>query len=673
MKIRDQILGRMYVVLTGLVLLPLIIAGQLVWLNVDEGVQLRELGRRQAESQQLLPPQRGEILDIHGRALAVNSPHYNLALDPTVPEFEEQKSVFLTRLADLTGTSVTELQSRIRNRSSKQFVRLINLTPDQRREVASWEIPGLILEEQSQRKYVYGSTASHIIGHVDVDGIGKAGLELEYDMYLKGQPGRRTLFRDRRGYLRVDAEGIVVPAADGETLVLTIDLIRQTIMEEELAAGVAQARAVRGSAIAVNPKNGAILAIANVPTFDANTPLKAPVSAWRNSAVTDRLEPGSAFKMIAASAALETGIVSMNRLVNTGNGRIEVAGYTLNDVAKYGEITFHDVIVKSSNVGMALTTQSMPPEALYRYIRNFGFGQKTWIDLPGEVGGLLKRTDRWSKTTKTALSIGYEIDVTPLQMVMAYAALADGGLLRQPYIVAQRRDVTGRVLWRAADDPARTDSIRRVLREETVAMLQPAFIDVVQKGTATDAQIDGLTIAGKTGTARKVVNGRYGSGYRATFVGFYPAEDPHVAMIVILDEPRTSIYGGRVSAPVFKRIAERWTATFPASGLPTPQEGWRFQTGRNRLESPPGTVPVSEEFRQQTHAKVQATPLPDDTELTVMPDVLGLDARTAWFRLRAKGLHVQLNGTGSVIGQSPEPGTVVQTNVILQLQQNELD
>ncbi len=672
MNVRDQILGRMYVVLTGLVLLPLIIAGQLIWLNVEDGNHLRELGRRQAESQQILFPQRGEILDLHGRALAVNSPHYNLALDPTVPEFAEQENDFLTRLSYLTGTSKRGLQSRINNRVSEQFVRLMDLTPDQRREVAAWEVPGILLQERSQRKYVYGTTAAHIIGHVDTDDVGKAGLELEYDEYLKGQPGRRTLFRDRRGYLRVDAEGVVVPATDGETLVLTIDLIRQTIMEEELAAGVAEARAIQGSAIAVNPKNGAILAMANVPTFDANVPQNTPVSIWRNRTITDRLEPGSAFKLIAASAALETGIISMDDPVNTGDGTIEVSGYTLNDISQYGEISFNDVIVKSSNVGMALTTESMAPEQLYRYIRNFGFGQKTWIDLPGEIGGLLKRTNQWSITTKTALSIGYEIDVTPMQMLMAYAALADGGLLRQPYIVAERRNVTGRVLWRASDDPARTDSIRRVLKEETVAMLQSTLIEVVQRGTATDAQVEGLTIAGKTGTARKVVNGTYGSEYRSTFVGFYPAEDPQVAMIVVLDEPQTSIYGGRVSGPIFKRIAERWSATFPTSGLPTPQEGWRIQTQRDRLAPQPPIVETFEESPSQNQVNVQEAP--DEIALAKMPDVLGLDARAAIFLLRSEGLDVQLKGNGLVIGQSPEPGAAVNSeDVILQLQPHELD
>ena len=679
MNVRDQILSRMYVILTGLAVLPFIILGQLVWLQVDQGDDLREAGLRQAQSQELLLPNRGDIVDTAGRALAVNSPKYDLALDPTVPGFESQKDDFLRRLSTLTGTSSTQLHRRIDRRKSKQFVRLVNLTPEQRTEIDSWNVPGVLLEERFQRRYVYGQTAAHVLGHVDVDGIGRAGLELEYDEYLQGEPGRRTLLRDRRGYRRIDAAGIVIPPKDGETLVLTIDLIRQTIMEEELAAGVAEARAKRGSAIAVDPHTGAILAIANVPTFDPNVPLNAPVSSWRNSAITDRLEPGSSFKLIGASAALETGVTSMDRLVDTGDGELVLDGRTLHDTHPHGEISFSEVISKSSNIGMALTSELMSAEHLYRYARNYGFGQKTWIDLPGEVAGLLKRVNRWSRTTKASLTIGYEVDVTPLQMVMAYSALANGGLLRQPYVVSERRDVTGRVLWRAADDPARTDSIRRVLEPETVQTLLPALINVVNEGTATQAQTEEFTIAGKTGTARKVVRGRYGSSYRATFVGFYPAEDPQVTMIVVLDEPRTSIYGGQVAAPIFRRIAERWIATFdpptpptPAPDPPRPLDKLVQQALAQRgpsKRSPAYTRLASERttaVRTKNDARMPSASLIRTSE--VMPDVIGLDARTAWFRLAADGFRVQLSGQGHVVAQSPEPGARVDTKVVLQLQ-----
>jgi len=660
MRIRDQTLARMYIIFSVLTLLPIIIAGQLIWLNVDQGDYLRQLGWQQAESQEILPAQRGEILDIQGRALAVNSSQYKLALDPLTPGFEKEKTFFLIRLADLTGTSIAKLQSQIQERSSPQFVRLADLTSAQRREVAQWSVPGVIFEEQLQRQYVYGTSFSHVLGRIDVDGKGVAGLELEYDQFLTGRPGRRTLLRDRRGYRRIDAEGLVVPPSDGQSLVLTIDLIRQTIMEEELTAGVTKAGAIRGTAIAVEPSTGAVLALANVPTYNPNAPMQSAVSVWRNTAITDVLEPGSAFKMVAASAAVETGSISMDRRIDTGDGTYQIAGYTLNDISRYGELTFKDVIVKSSNVGMALTTSSMSSEQLYEYIRNFGFGQKTWIDLPGEVSGFLKRTDRWSQTTKAALSIGYEINVTPIQMVMAYAALANGGLLRQPYIVAERRDVTGQVLWRAAADRARTDSIRRVLAPKTAELLLPAFVDVVQRGTATAAKMNDVRVAGKSGTARKTVNGGYGSEYRSSFVGFYPAENPQVAMIVVLDEPQTSIYGGLVAAPIFRRIAERWAVAFAVTDTPSPQDTWQqtvLGDAAETLQSPEADEPPA-----------RPIPILSEPDLTVMPSVLGLDARTAHSLLSAKGINVRFYGTGSVTKQIPAPGEAVTSEVIIQLQ-----
>ena len=667
MSLREQTHGRMYIVLTALAAFPLVIVGQLIWLNLAQGDQLREVGMRQAESQQVLLPQRGEIIDRQGRPLVVNSPLYKVALDPLAPGFEDRKAFFLVGLASLTGVPISELQSKIEQRVSQQYVRLVDVTPDQRHEVDSWDLPGVIIEEHFQRQYVYQQTASHILGRIDADGKGVAGLELEYDSYLTGVPGRRTLLRDRRGFLRVDAEGVVVDAVDGETLVLTIDLIRQTIMEEELAHGIAESGAIQGSAIAVDPSNGAILAMANVPTYDPNMPMLSPASSWRNRAITDRLEPGSSFKLMAASAALETGMTSMDHIVNTGNGQFQIASYTINDIVEYGALTFKDVIVKSSNVGMALTTENMPQETLYEYIRNFGFGQKTWIDLPGETAGFLKRTDRWSRTTKTALSIGYEIDVTPLQILMAYAALANNGLLRQPYIVAERRDVTGTLLWSAQNDPARTDSIRRVLSYETAQNLISALMDVVQRGTATDAQIPHITVAGKTGTARKTVYGRYIDQYRSTFVGFYPAENPQIAMIVILDEPQTSIYGGKVSGPIFRQIAQRWDVASSTSPTPFPEKTWQMAVSDDD-DAPSGVLSSVEPTSIQQNTVMKTQKVHPSSDSTTMPNVVGLDARTAHYLLSSKGIRVQFHGSGSVIEQTPPAGEHASPVAILHLQ-----
>ena len=638
---RDLIVGRMYLLLTFFSVAALVIIGQLVWIQAVDGPELRTEGMSQVRSQTVLAAERGQILDQANRALVVNTPRYDLALDPSYPGFVEDQSNHIARIAEITGWQQRTITRRIEGRSSPRYVRLGEVSTRARAVLDTVDVPGLMIQESFDRQYNYGTTASHILGHVDRDGVGRAGVELEYDEFLQGTPGRRSLLRDRRGFRRVDAGGVVVDPVDGETVVLTIDLIRQTILEEELARGVREARAQRGSAIAVDPKTGAILAMANVPTFDANDPSATPTHTWRNSAITDRLEPGSSFKLVTATAAIELGLTSMDRIIDTGNGTLNIFGRVMRDVHAQGEIPFRDVITKSSNVGMAKTAQTMEPGELYRYARNFGFGQKTWIDLPGEVQGLLKRTSRWSKTTLTSLSIGYEVDVTPLQMVMAYAALADGGVLRQPYIVAERRDITGKVLWTAReDDPARTDSVRRVMDSETARTLLPAFINVVERGTAQQAQVAGLSVAGKTGTARKVVNGRYGRGYRATFVGFFPADDPQVVMIVVMDEPRSSIYGGAVSAPVFRRVSERWTGTMPNVAA-------RVVPDDMQLSMTP-TAPVS----QVLTASISS----DYEPPKIVPDLIGLSARTAWQVVIRCGGSVKMRGSGIVVDQSPGPG-----------------
>ncbi len=644
----------MYVVLTLLALMLLLIVGQLAWIHLVDGEELRNAGLRQVRSQIVLAAERGAIVDQAGRALVVNTPRYDLALDPMFPGFEERRADYMAQLAIITGWRPSSIEERVKRRSSPQYVRLGEITPAQHAAVDTTDVPGLIVVESFTRQYNYGTTAAHLLGHVDRDGVGQAGLELEYDGFLQGIPGRRALLRDRRGYRRVDAAGIVVEPIDGQTIVLTIDLIRQTILEEELARGVQEARARRGSAIAVDPRTGAILAMANIPSFDPNNPLGTPPHTWRNTAITDRLEPGSSFKLVGATAAIDLGRTSMDRIIDTGNGTLNIFGHVMHDVHAHGEIPFRDVITMSSNVGMAKTAQRLSQGELYSYARSFGFGQKTWIDLPGEVSGLLKKTTRWSKITLTSMAIGYEVDVTPLQLLMAYAALANGGLLRQPYVVAERRDMTGRVLWRAADAPARQDSVRRVMDEATARALLPAFTGVVGRGTAKRAQVRGLAIAGKTGTARKVIAGRYGGGYRATFVGFYPAENPQVAMIVVMDEPRTSIYGGVVSAPVFKRVAERWIGTLP-------QVAEQLIAGDPELDLA-DSAPAAQTVRLGASAPVQ------DTQTMLMPDLTGLSARDARQVLRRRGLSVRLDGHGAVIRQYPAPGDSSKQEIVLTLQ-----
>lgn len=677
----------MYVLLTILALLPLMIGLQIMRIHLGEGDELREQGERQASSFVTIPAMRGAIFDQAGRTLAVNAARYDLALDPTTHGFTPAVAgSFFERLSRLTGEPVGSYRRRVRERSSPQFVLLARGLSEQRKEaVESWNVPGVILTPRFARRYNYSQAAAHLLGYVDADGHGISGIELQYDGFLHGEDGRRAVKRDRRGIIKAFVGGQVTEPKHGESVVLTIDLVRQTIMEEELARGVQETGAQWGTAVAMNPHTGAILAMASYPSYDPNRAAAFSDASRRMHAVTDRMEPGSTFKLVTAVAALEHGLVSPEDTIDTGAGWAVFGGRTMRDTRAYGRISFEDVIALSSNVGTAKIAQQMDGGVLYQYARNFGFGQPTYIDVPGEVTGTLRKTHTWSGTTKTSMSIGYAIDATPLQVLTAYAAFANGGVLPQPYVVAERRDVTGRTIWRA-----RPDSVRRVFKRETAQALLPAFEKVVEQGTAKQARVEGLRVAGKTGTARKVEGGSYVAGaYRGSFVGFFPAEEPEVAMIVVMDEPKPSGYGGVVSAPVFKRIASRWVATLPevadrvAPREPLPAREARpmrsqmgvpaaIAAGRLSADGMEVLWPDVQQARMsvmqqipQKDAMVEpgqrvrlvldpASPAPDEP---AVPDLAGLSAREAIFWTRSLGADIKLEGRGTVYRQEPEAGT----------------
>ena len=633
----------MYMMLTLLSIVPVAVVAQIVWIVLVDGPQLQERGHNQARSTVEIPAMRGTILDRSGRALAINTATYDLALDPTVEGFSDAAGTFYARVAALTGRSEAALRRQVESRHSPQYVMLHRgLSEAQHEEVESWDVPGLILTPRFARRYNYGTTAAHVLGHVGGDGQGLAGLELEYDEHLTGTPGRRAVKRDRSGRIKAFVGGSVDEPEHGNNLVLTIDLVRQAALEDELQRGVEETGASWGTAVAMDPTTGAVLAMANVPTYNPNRPGAYASAARRNRSITDRFEPGSTFKLVSAAAAIGQNVVSMDDSVETGDGWTVFHGHTMKDVHAYGTIPFREVIAKSSNVGMAKTATRLGPGTLYQYARNLGFGQPTWIDLPGEVGGTLKRPSSWSQTTLTSMSIGYEVAVTPLQLLAAYSTLANGGLLVQPHVVARRESMTGDVLWH--NEP---DSIRRALQPETAATLRPAFEHAVNEGTATAARIDGLRIAGKTGTALKVSAGEYSREQgRASFVGFFPADDPAVAVLVVVGNPTTTLYGGAVAAPIFQRIARRWAGTFP--------------TVRERLAD------ASDTIRPTAPADLPATPaaLPTDSTAT-LPNLTGMSARRAVHWLQARGVDVRLRGQGTVTAQTPDAGATLPSRVTL--------
>ncbi len=677
MQIRDEILARMYVMLTLLGLVPVLVSLQVLRVGLIDADELEAAGNRQTAAVAEIPAMRGSIADRKGRTLVVNTARYDIAVDPRFKGFPASAEGLYKSLASITGRSAASYRRAVARRASDQYALLergLSITQVSRLERTT---PGLRVLNRHSRTYNYGTLASHILGYVDADLRGLAGVELWYDDELTGTAGSRDMQRDRRNRIRPAAAGQLVLPDHGETVITTIDLVLQTILEEELHKGVVRAGAVWGTAIAMDPKTGALLAMANVPTYDPNRPGNRGVDSRRNHAIVDRVEPGSTFKLMTAVTAVRGGHVTLDDTVDAGPGWIMLHGRTLRDSHANGRIPFREVISQSSNIGSARVAERGTRGEFYQTARDFGFGMPTGIDLPGEVAGHLRRVDQWSGPSLSAMSRGYEIQASPLQILNAYAAFANRGLLMRPYVVQEVRDVTGEVTWRAEPD-----SIRRVMTRELAERLLPAFELVVANGTAKKAAIPGITVAGKTGTAWKVKNGVYSSRHSiATFVGFFPAEDPLVAMLVMMDEPKLSIYGGEVSAPVFAAAAKRWmpsllesepaeamayvdSVTVPplkglptlvaerkllAAGLETGGFGNELAQVSSQTSQPGSSRPVWTRVRVET----------SEASLSEMPDLSGWTVRDAAFWLRQQGVDVRVQGNGSVRRQSPAAGAAL--------------
>lgn len=684
----DNIKLRLYVALAFAGVLPFLIAGQLVYIYVSESESLQQEGKQQASTTVSIPALRGSIYDREGRELVINTATYQLALDPTVDGFTTStRNQFFDNLSLLTGKPASFFEKKVANRVSPKYVPLLKDLDETDKEVISeWDIPGVILVRTYTRRYNYGRTASHVVGYVDKDGIGSEGLELQYEGFLKGIPGNRAVQRDRHGEIKAYVAGRTLEPTDGQDLILTLDLELQTIMEDELVSGIEATGAEWGTAIAMNPQTGEILGMTNVPSYNPNRFYDYGGASKRNRAITDRIEPGSTFKLVTAVAAIETGVAALEDSIATGNGYAVIGGRGMHDMHGYGTITFSEAIAKSSNLAIAQTAQRLDPGIFYQYARNLGFGQKTWIDLPGEVEGTLKKPREWSRRSQASLSIGYEVDVTPLQLLTAYSALANGGVLVKPYVVSERRNIKGSVLWKAS-----RDSIRRAIKYGTTQELLPSFVDVVETGTAKLTKIDGISIAGKTGTARVILDGSYSSEvHRASFVGFFPAEDPEIAMLILLARPKVKGTSGAITTPIFKRIASRWlsshpqTPLFAESSLPgnrdvlvTDVVGQPASVAAARLraagmEVPPVTLveafnPVVQQTeKSKKRAKnIELSISTDTLHTSQMPDLTGLGMRQAVHWAHAVGLEVRVEGNGMVVSQSPKPGEPLLRSAVL--------
>jgi cell division protein FtsI (penicillin-binding protein 3) len=619
------------------------IEARLLYLQVFQHGEMVARAARQRQNTLEAPARRGDMLDRNGRVLAYSVDADSVFADPS--EIDDPDATAARLCAALEQCDAAERQVIARNlRRNGQFAYVARkVSPQEVSRIRALELKGIGILKESRRFYPKRELMAHVLGYVGLDNAGLGGLESAYDSQIRGRAGKVLIQRDaRRSVLTSHVER---EATAGVTLELTIDQYLQNIAERELQAGVLENRAAGGSVVIMDPNSGEILALANAPTFNPNTYTRANEQARRNRAVQDLYEPGSTFKVVTASAALEEGLMNPEDTVDVSAGLIRFGSRVVDDMHRYGVLSFAEVIIKSSNVGAIKIGLKLGPERLGRYINRFGFGQTLAPDFKGENPGIVWNPARLDASALASVSMGYQIGVTPVQMASAVSSIANGGTLYEPRVVratikdGQRIEVPHKAL-------------RRTVSEHTAARLTAIMEAVVDEGTAKAARIPGYTIAGKTGTAHKLIDGRYSpSEYNASFVGFLPSRKPALTIIVLMDSPHGNGYtGGAVAAPIFKRIAE---ASLRHLGIgPT-------------VNAPPPVLVATREPDPEAMATRQIS-LPgvgaaagEPARSDLMPDLRGLSARDALRTLTRLGLATRLTGDGFVLEQAPAAGTVL--------------
>ena len=695
--------GRFVTLKLGFAAFFLVIAGRLIEVQFLQSSKYQSMARKQYEMTVTQPAVRGNIYDRNNNVLASNSMFVSFAADPKVvgENADEIARQFAAAFGKSQSYYAAKLHSTTSSGSLKRFVWLErHIRPEDAKRIEAQKLTGVALIDEPKRLYHYDAVAGTLIGFTDVDNKGISGIEVEFDEYLRGKDGSVIMQRDGLGHARPSVDYPRIEPRNGHNLILTIDLAYQSIVEEELKRGVQKNKASAGLAVMLNPKTGEILALANVPGINPNDLGSCDINAARNRVVTDVFEPGSVFKVVTASAAYENSLVTPEKKFYAEHGTYYATissrskPQTITDTHPYEWLTFQEAIELSSNIVMAKIAPTIGPARLYRQARDFGFGIPTGIDLPGEVRGRLKKPNEWSGTTLQSMAYGYEVSVTPLQIAMAYAAVANKGVLMRPYVVSEVQDEDGEVLFEQ-----RPQSIRRVISGQTAALLIQAFEGVVERGTAKESHIPGVRIAGKTGTSKKVIEGHYGAGsYTGSFVGFFPIEDPQVVCLVMMDNPQGgSYYGGSVSAPVFRAIADRIINTSgrftktpqskdeqPGNGITVPDVRTLQLNIASRLLESHGlkcqTVGTGDIVVRQVPAPGKRLEKDDVVQIVlnetgtdasggspIVPDVRGMSLRRAINRLVVDDFDIEVRGSGVVVSQVPAAGQKIQAGATIHL------
>jgi cell division protein FtsI (penicillin-binding protein 3) len=554
------------VVLLGLAMVGLVI--RLVVLHLGNPEQDRATAAKTRTFKQTLSVPRGRILDGSSSSgiLALNIGVKDIWADPSLLMASNLVSRTVARLSTLLEFNAAEVTERL-CRTNSRFAYISRLVPDEKADsVASLKLPGIHMDDASTRSYPQNFLLCHVLGFVNSDGVGSWGLEQLMEKYLKGSPGLIESRLDGRRREMMDRRIREVPAKDGADVMLTIDQNLQYIVEKALDSAMDRNRARAAFVIMQRIRTGEILAMASRPAFDPNRYREARDPQKINRAISHTYEPGSTFKVSVIAGALDAGVVKPETMFDTENGRWLYQAKILRDYHAYSRLNVADILKKSSNIGAAKIAILLGNERMDRYLRAFHVGSKLGIDLPGEEGGIYPSVTKWAPISSSRIAIGQGVSVTGLQMLSILCTIANDGVVMKPYIIKQVVAADGTVLLRR-----QPEALRRAIRSDTAALMGSLLARVCEEGgTGTKAGVEGFRVAGKTGTAQKVIGGHYSeTDYMASFVGYLPAENPEIGMIVVFDEPQPLHTGGAVSAPVFGEIAEqavRYLGILPAEG-----------------------------------------------------------------------------------------------------------
>jgi len=665
--ITSQFIARTYLVSVFIFGIFFVIVFKLMEIQILDVYHYRNLAETQALRKNIITPNRGIIFDRNNRILANSSIVYEIGARYTDIANPEQTFKTLSRCLG----EKPSYYARIFESKRKYYILGKNVPLSKGSELIKENLTGVRIEKKLLRQYPYGDIAGHILGYVGWDGEGITGIEHLYNETLRGEEGWEQVQYDRKGR-RVSAQGINgSPKKDGGNIFLTIDIDYQTILEEEIEKAVRTYDAESGMGILINPNTGEILGMASWPNFNPNNAGNEPPEHKRNRVISDSFEPGSVYKIVPAAAALESGNFTLNSMVYCEGGKWEYLGRTIHDTKKNEWLSLKDVIVHSSNIGIGKIAQLEGDEAIYSMSKQLGFGEKTGLFPAAEVQGTLRPASEWKKISSTQVAMGHNVTTTLLQLAMAFSAIANNGRLLQPMIIRSAYSPDNEQMY-----SGKVSVIRRVMTESTATVMREILEETVTKGTGVNAYIEGYRVAGKTGTAQKVVDGTYShSQYISSFIGFFPANKPVLVCGITLDSPTYGKHwGSACAAPTVKEVFTRIINTTdfinlyewvrPAEKQIADAES-RIRPVFHPLSASLGTgntiqsnsMEKEDEITSRTRSIVHSRGSMDLSISVKIPDVRGMTVKNAQHILSKLSLNYEIKGSDKfIIEQDPLPG-----------------